>query len=138
VIGAGDGGSGEARTVLLMDRSGAHLVAKAVSGLEEEVFQGMRVPVGKCSTGRVAELREPLQVEHGNRDNGSHFVRVKADAWADDLYLTVVDSGRWETPRHDADTNRGRGVPLMRAMMQHVTITPGPVGTTDDMHLRIR
>jgi sigma-B regulation protein RsbU (phosphoserine phosphatase) len=51
-------------TVLLMDRSGTYLVTNATSGLEEEVFQGMRVPVGKGFAGRVAELREPLQIEH--------------------------------------------------------------------------
>lgn len=51
-------------TVLLMDRSGTQLVARATSGLEEEVFQGVRVPVGKGFAGRVAQLREPVQIEH--------------------------------------------------------------------------
>lgn len=50
-------------TVLLMDRSGGQLVAKATSGLEEEVFQGVRVPVGRGFAGRVAQLREPVQIE---------------------------------------------------------------------------
>lgn len=51
-------------TVLLIDRSGTQLVARATSGLEEEVFQGVRVPVGKGFAGRVAQLRAPLQLEH--------------------------------------------------------------------------
>ncbi|RAS67179.1 GAF domain-containing protein [Lentzea atacamensis] len=51
-------------TVLLLDRSGTQLVAKATSGLEEEVFQGVRVPVGKGFAGRVAQSRAPLQIEH--------------------------------------------------------------------------
>ncbi|GGU43661.1 PP2C family protein-serine/threonine phosphatase [Lentzea flava] len=50
-------------TVLLVDRSGGQLVARATSGLEEEVFQGVRVPVGKGFAGRVARLREPVQIE---------------------------------------------------------------------------
>ncbi|MGW4210411.1 PP2C family protein-serine/threonine phosphatase [Lentzea sp. NPDC004789] len=50
-------------TVLLVDRSGRQLVARAASGLEEEVFQGVRVPVGKGFAGRVAQLREPVQIE---------------------------------------------------------------------------
>ncbi|HUQ57019.1 GAF domain-containing SpoIIE family protein phosphatase [Lentzea sp.] len=50
-------------TVLLVDRSGVQLVARATSGLEEEVFQGVRVPVGKGFAGRVAQLREPVQIE---------------------------------------------------------------------------
>ncbi|KOV84517.1 PP2C family protein-serine/threonine phosphatase [Nocardia sp. NRRL S-836] len=49
--------------VLLADRTGVQLVAKASSGLEEEVFQGVRVPVGKGFAGRVAQSREPLQLE---------------------------------------------------------------------------
>jgi sigma-B regulation protein RsbU (phosphoserine phosphatase) len=51
-------------TVLLVDRSGTQLVARATSGLEEEVFQGVRVPIGKGFAGRVAQLREPVQIEH--------------------------------------------------------------------------
>ncbi|WP_330770109.1 GAF domain-containing SpoIIE family protein phosphatase [Lentzea aerocolonigenes] len=51
-------------TVLLVNRSRDQLVAKATSGLEEEVFQGVRVPVGKGFAGRVAQLREPVLVEH--------------------------------------------------------------------------
>ncbi len=50
-------------TVLLLDSSGEQLVAKATSGLEEEVFQGVRVPVGAGFAGRVAQLREPVQIE---------------------------------------------------------------------------
>ncbi|KOV82531.1 PP2C family protein-serine/threonine phosphatase [Nocardia sp. NRRL S-836] len=50
-------------TVLLVDRSGTLLVARATAGLEEEVFQGVRVPVGKGFAGRVAESRAPLQLE---------------------------------------------------------------------------
>ncbi|ANZ41706.1 diguanylate phosphodiesterase [Lentzea guizhouensis] len=51
-------------TVLLADRSGTQLVARATSGLEEEVFQGVRVPIGKGFAGRVAQHRRPLQIEH--------------------------------------------------------------------------
>ncbi|SDF73090.1 GAF domain-containing protein [Lentzea fradiae] len=50
-------------TVLLVDRSGEQLVARATSGLEEEVFQGVRVPVGKGFAGRVAQLREAVRIE---------------------------------------------------------------------------
>ncbi|MGM1063815.1 PP2C family protein-serine/threonine phosphatase [Saccharothrix sp. Mg75] len=50
-------------TVLLADAAGEQLVARATSGLEEEVFQGTRVPVGSGFAGRVARLREPVQIE---------------------------------------------------------------------------
>lgn len=51
-------------TVLLVDRSATQLVARATTGLEEEVFQGVRVPVGKGFAGRVAQFREPIQIAH--------------------------------------------------------------------------
>ncbi|WP_367129095.1 PP2C family protein-serine/threonine phosphatase [Saccharothrix sp. HUAS TT1] len=51
-------------TVLLSDPSGEHLVAKATYGLEEEVFQGTRIPVGTGFAGRVARLREPVKLDH--------------------------------------------------------------------------
>lgn len=51
-------------TVLLTDPSGEQLVARASSGLDEEVFQGVRVAVGVGFAGKVAQRREPVQIEH--------------------------------------------------------------------------
>ncbi|WP_307801408.1 SpoIIE family protein phosphatase [Microbispora triticiradicis] len=76
-------------------------------------------------------------IEHGHRDAPGRAVRLRAVATAGDLYLTVADSGNWKPPRPEANTHRGRGVALMRALMQRVTIRPGAAGTTVDMHTRI-
>ncbi|MEU4746154.1 GAF domain-containing SpoIIE family protein phosphatase [Actinosynnema sp. NPDC023658] len=51
-------------TVLLADPGGGHLVARATYGLEEEVIQGVRVPIGAGFAGRVAQRREPVQITH--------------------------------------------------------------------------
>ncbi|SDZ35955.1 GAF domain-containing protein [Amycolatopsis xylanica] len=51
-------------TVLLTDPAGGHLVARATRGLDEEVLQGVRVPVGAGFAGRVAQRREALQITH--------------------------------------------------------------------------
>ncbi|XVS61624.1 PP2C family protein-serine/threonine phosphatase [Actinosynnema sp. CA-299493] len=51
-------------TILLTDADGGQLVARAASGLEEEVFQGVRVPVGAGFAGQVAKRREPVQLTH--------------------------------------------------------------------------
>jgi putative methionine-R-sulfoxide reductase with GAF domain len=51
-------------TVLLVDASGEQLVATATAGLEEEVFHGVRVPVGSGFAGQVAQRREPVRLEH--------------------------------------------------------------------------
>jgi putative methionine-R-sulfoxide reductase with GAF domain len=50
-------------TVLLLDDARERLVATAAAGLEEEVYQGVRVPVGSGFAGRVAARREPLVIE---------------------------------------------------------------------------
>ncbi|WP_225638810.1 SpoIIE family protein phosphatase [Streptomyces solaniscabiei] len=76
-------------------------------------------------------------IEHGHRDAPGDTVRLRAEALVDDLRLTVADTGRWKTPQPDLNTHRGRGVALMRALMQQVTITSGAAGTTVDMHTRI-
>ena len=46
--------------VLLLDESGKTLVARAAAGLEEEVRQGVRVPVGRGFAGRVAADKAPV------------------------------------------------------------------------------
>jgi sigma-B regulation protein RsbU (phosphoserine phosphatase) len=46
--------------VLLLDRSASQLVATAASGIEEEVRQGVRVPMGAGFAGRVAASGEPI------------------------------------------------------------------------------
>jgi phosphoserine phosphatase RsbU/P len=55
--------------VLLLDNSGRQLIATAASGLEEEVNQGVRIPVGLGFAGRIAAERRPVildHVDHGN------------------------------------------------------------------------
>ncbi|MFF5856356.1 SpoIIE family protein phosphatase [Streptomyces sp. NPDC012751] len=76
-------------------------------------------------------------IEHGHRHTPGEAVRLRAEALVDNLRLTVADSGRWKDPQPGLNPHRGRGVALMRAMMQQVTIVPGPSGTTVDMQMRI-
>jgi serine phosphatase RsbU (regulator of sigma subunit) len=55
--------------VLLLDNSGRQLIATAASGLEEEVSQGVRIPVGAGFAGRIAAGRRPVilgHVDHGS------------------------------------------------------------------------
>ncbi len=53
--------------VLLLDRPSMQLVATASSGLEEEVRQGVRIPIGQGFAGRIAALGRPVildEVDH--------------------------------------------------------------------------
>jgi phosphoserine phosphatase RsbU/P len=49
--------------VLLLDHSG-NLIATAAAGLEEEVRQGVRIPVGRGFAGRIAAERRPVILDH--------------------------------------------------------------------------
>jgi len=55
--------------VLLLDSSGRQLIAAAASGLEEEVSQGVRVPVGRGFAGRIAAERRPVILDHVDHHN---------------------------------------------------------------------
>jgi putative methionine-R-sulfoxide reductase with GAF domain len=50
-------------TVLLLDVAAGQLVATAARGIEEEVYQGVRVPLGRGFAGRVALTRQPFAIE---------------------------------------------------------------------------
>jgi anti-sigma regulatory factor (Ser/Thr protein kinase) len=76
-------------------------------------------------------------IEHGHRHLPGQQVRLRAVSTANQLRLTVTDSGRWRTTPPGDRGLRGHGIALMRALMQQVTIEPGPSGTTVDMYVRI-
>lgn len=76
-------------------------------------------------------------VEHGHRDTPGDTVRLRAEVEPDSMRLTISDTGRWKPPRPEMNPHRGRGMALMRALMQNVTVTSGPDGTTVAMHTRI-
>jgi PAS domain S-box-containing protein len=76
-------------------------------------------------------------IEHGHRSRPGEQVRLRAISTANQLRLTITDTGRWQaTPPGDRSL-RGHGIALMRALMQQVIIEPGPSGTTVDLYLRI-
>jgi serine phosphatase RsbU (regulator of sigma subunit)/anti-sigma regulatory factor (Ser/Thr protein kinase) len=53
--------------VLLLDEERDVLVARAALGLEEEVRQGLQVPLGRGFAGRVAAERRPIVLDHVRR-----------------------------------------------------------------------
>ncbi|MER8188418.1 SpoIIE family protein phosphatase [Kitasatospora sp. NPDC094015] len=97
-------------------------------GLPTPTVQNVLVAAGEACANAI---------EHGHRDAPGARVRLYATVTAVELQLTVTDTGNWKIPGHRDDTDRGRGVALMNALMQKVTITPGSTGTTVDMQLRI-
>ncbi|MBB5135884.1 PAS domain S-box-containing protein [Thermocatellispora tengchongensis] len=62
-------------------------------------------------------------------------VTVDGRISAGQVEIRVSDQGTWRDP---CSSDRGRGIPLMRAVMDSVTIDPGPSGTTVEMRRRLR
>jgi sigma-B regulation protein RsbU (phosphoserine phosphatase) len=50
--------------VLLLDFASGQLIATAAAGLEEEVHQGVRIPVGRGFAGRIAAEHQPVILDH--------------------------------------------------------------------------
>jgi anti-sigma regulatory factor (Ser/Thr protein kinase) len=72
-------------------------------------------------------------IEHGHGLSREPF-EVELERDGDDVVVSVRDRGRW----HDgASDDRGRGLPLMRALMDDVQIDALPDGTTVRMRRRL-
>jgi anti-sigma regulatory factor (Ser/Thr protein kinase) len=65
------------------------------------------------------------------QNGGVGTVDVEALRDGDALTITIADQGHWResTPATQSRT-RGRGIPLMRALADHVTIDSSALGTT--------
>jgi anti-sigma regulatory factor (Ser/Thr protein kinase) len=75
-------------------------------------------------------------VEHGTP---SGFVSVRTKLEQDSLSIRVADSGRWKEPRLLPDTEgRGRGLTIMRALVEDVAIQSSDRGTTVTMRRRLQ
>ncbi len=98
------------------------------AGVDPEQTMDVLIAVGEA----VAN-----SIEHGHRERPDGTVGLRAIAVADRLHLTVVDTGSWKPPQSDPNSHRGRGIMLMRALMQDVTIEPSETGTTIHMYTRI-
>jgi anti-sigma regulatory factor (Ser/Thr protein kinase) len=73
-------------------------------------------------------------VEHAVRGaTRDVIVEVTAHATNTGLALTVRDNGRWHAPPRSSQNQRGHGSRLMRALVDTVTVTPTPQGTTVEM-----
>src|SRR4051794_38890410 len=49
--------------VLLLEKGADGLVARAACGIEDEVRQGVRVPLGVGFAGRIAAIKEPVRLD---------------------------------------------------------------------------
>ena len=71
-------------------------------------------------------------IEHAYGPDATEF-EVEAASGRDGVTVTVRDKGQWREPR---GTNRGRGLTLMRGLVDEVDLRPGDTGTA--IHLTRR
>ena len=76
-------------------------------------------------------------IEHGYRQRSDGLVKLEATLLADRVQLTITDSGSWQPPVPASATSRGRGLPLMRGLMQDVLIESAAAGTTVQLYTLI-
>jgi anti-sigma regulatory factor (Ser/Thr protein kinase) len=98
------------------------------AGVEFDQIQDVLVAAGEAVSNAI---------EHGHRELPDGTVSLRASAAADQLHVTVTDRGTWTPPGALADVSRGRGMTLMRALMNEMTIHTDNVGTTVDLYARI-
>ncbi|HEX3286087.1 MAG TPA: SpoIIE family protein phosphatase [Mycobacterium sp.] len=76
-------------------------------------------------------------IEHGHRHSPEGTISLGATVLVDQVRVTITDTGTWKPPEPNNDTRRGRGITLMRGLMQDVTINPDAAGTTVQLLARI-
>jgi anti-sigma regulatory factor (Ser/Thr protein kinase) len=76
-------------------------------------------------------------IEHGHRHSPQGTISLGATVLADQVRLTITDTGSWKVPQPAAQSHRGRGITLMRGLMQDVDIQPDSTGTTVHLSARI-
>jgi serine phosphatase RsbU (regulator of sigma subunit)/anti-sigma regulatory factor (Ser/Thr protein kinase) len=76
-------------------------------------------------------------IEHGHRHTPYGTISLGATVLIDRVRLTITDTGTWKPPEPNNDERRGRGIILMRGLMEEVTIDPAGAGTTVRLSARI-
>ncbi|MFD1148482.1 SpoIIE family protein phosphatase [Saccharothrix hoggarensis] len=96
-------------------------------GLDEEAVDDVLLVVCEACTNSI---------EHAYGSDPTRVVVLDIRHDPDGLLVVVRDTGSWKPPT-DAPTTRGRGVAMMRAMMDSVDIDHRPDGTTVTMRKRL-
>jgi PAS domain S-box-containing protein len=98
------------------------------AGIDHEQAQDVLVAAGEAVTNSI---------EHGYRHIDGGTITLKATSEVDLLHLTIIDTGSWK-PKQSGYTHRGRGIQIMQALMEDVSIVPNPNGTVVRLSTRIR
>lgn len=74
-------------------------------------------------------------VEHAYRPDEPGTVHLRARSRCDDVVICVSDEGHWSTPGEPGEPGlRGRGLTLMRELVDDAQVESGPHGTEVWLH----
>lgn len=76
-------------------------------------------------------------IEHGHRHSPQGTISLGATVLINQVQVTITDTGSWKPPQPADNAYRGRGITVMRGLMQDVTIRPDAVGTTVHLSAKI-
>jgi anti-sigma regulatory factor (Ser/Thr protein kinase) len=94
------------------------------AGADEDAAYDVLLAVGEAAANAVEHAYGP----------GEEEFDLVAELVGGDVHITIADRGRWRPARGE---NRGRGLALMRELMDHVDVELGDEGTTVRMQRRI-
>ena len=97
----------------------------AAAGADEDLVYDVLVAVGEAAANAVEHAYGPIDAAFD----------VSAEIDAGVLHMVVRDKGRWRPSR---GSNRGRGLALMRELMDEVDVTLGESGTAVELWRRLR
>ncbi|HET6707333.1 SpoIIE family protein phosphatase [Amycolatopsis sp.] len=98
------------------------------AALDPDLAQDVLVAAGEACANAV---------EHAYRDGTGATAHLAARLTGAHLVVTVTDRGHWKQPPPDNHVLRGRGVPMMEALADAVTIRRDATGTTVTLEWRI-
>jgi sigma-B regulation protein RsbU (phosphoserine phosphatase) len=99
--------------VLMLDQSSQELVARAAIGIESEVRQGVRVPIGTGFAGRIAATKQPVRLDRVDSTTVSNpllwergiRVMLGVPLFSEEAVIGVLHVGRLDDrPFSDEDT----------------------------------
>jgi PAS domain S-box-containing protein len=97
-------------------------------GLSAETMQRVLVAAGEACANAV---------EHAHPGRSDGFVRLCTEAFAEHILVSVADDGSWRSSRRSRDGNRGRGMELMRGMVDDVSVDSGDEGTVVSLRIEV-
>ncbi|OYN82775.1 SpoIIE family protein phosphatase [Mycolicibacterium sphagni] len=98
------------------------------AGIDHEQAQDVLVAAGEAVTNSI---------EHGYRHGDGGTITLQAISEVDQLRLTIIDTGSWK-PKQTGYTHRGKGIQIMQALMEDVSILNDTTGTVVHLTTRIR